>query len=101
MRMFAFMLFVLSFPLLADNPLPVERLDTDEGYPYKNLIMRAQRVELIYSELGNRVECRVTVMMPDGSFEGEKREVSAKSFHRKPMQSCMDRDKAKQLLTRL
>ncbi|MEJ6476704.1 hypothetical protein [Pseudoalteromonas piscicida] len=78
-----------------------EKVFTDAGYPYKNLIMKAEKVELVYSEQQNKTTCHVKVYQGDTLLEGEPVEVSNQSFSITPVQSCLARQNAKQLLSLL
>lgn len=39
---------VLSVNLVSASEKVLDRIETQEGYPYKNLIMKADKVELLY-----------------------------------------------------
>ena len=75
----------------------VELINTEEGYPYKQLIKYSDKVNLIYKE-GKRVSCRVVVHIRGRSIKGRIQEISNKQFRKKPMASCMNRDIAKAVL---
>ena len=90
-------LFSICFSVKA-NTL---RIDTSEGYPYKNLIQKADKVTIKYSELKERIDCQVTIEANNQTFEGIKYKVSQKRFKKAPMAACMDREFAKQLVKQL
>ncbi|CAM4205850.1 hypothetical protein [Pseudoalteromonas byunsanensis] len=83
------------------NTLPVERINTTEGYPYKNIIFKAERVELHYSQLDNKVECKVVVSDKMRVYTSDVQQVSQQKFSRSPMSACMTRRTAKQVLAKL
>ncbi|OHU84241.1 MULTISPECIES: hypothetical protein [Pseudoalteromonas] len=83
------------------NTAPVERLNTTEGYPYKNVIFKAERVELHYSQLDDKVECKVVVSDKMRVYSSETQQVSQKKFSRSPMAACLTRRTAKQILAKL
>ena len=95
------LLFIcLSGASYANQPA-VTQLDTDEGYPYKNLIQKVERVEIRYVENQYTVTCRVNVQTLHNQYNGKEHTVSAKLFAKRPMAACLTRDKAKQILTML
>ncbi|MFC0120117.1 hypothetical protein ACFFK7_19560 [Pseudoalteromonas xiamenensis] len=94
---------LLSFalPSLAASKIAQEHIDTDEGFPYKNLIMKADRVELSYKEHGDEVECRVAIITANNTHQGTPKTTKAKNLRHKPMTACLSRDEAKQFLAQL
>lgn len=95
------LLFIcLSSASYANQPA-VTQLDTDEGYPYKNLIQKVERVEIRYVENQHTVTCRVNVQTLHNQYNGKEYTVSAKLFAKRPMAACLTRNKAKQILTML
>ncbi|MFC3031947.1 hypothetical protein ACFOEE_05410 [Pseudoalteromonas fenneropenaei] len=95
-------LLLVSVNALA-NSSNSETLDTDEGFPYKNVIMRADRVELNYAMQDDKVECSIKVQSTELSkpYVGETQLVSKKQFRKTPMQACLTRPVAKALLAQL
>ncbi|MGO2129549.1 MAG: hypothetical protein ACTH4U_12460 [Pseudoalteromonas prydzensis] len=77
------------------------KLTTDEGYPYKNLINKAQRIELRYVENDHQVSCKVSVQTLHNQYMGKQQTVSAKIFKKQPLAACLTRVKAKQILNML
>lgn len=77
------------------------KLTTDEGYPYKNLINKAQRIELRYVENDHQVSCKVSVQTLHNQYMGKQQTVSAKTFKKQPLAACLTRVKAKQILNML
>ena len=61
------------------------QLDTDEGYPYKNLIKKVERVEIRYVENSHSVTCKVNVQTLHNQYMGKEQTVSAKLFAKRPM----------------
>ncbi|GEK11264.1 hypothetical protein [Pseudoalteromonas peptidolytica] len=96
---------ILAFPMVVFSShaisTPAERVFTDAGYPYKNLIMKAEKVELIYSEEQDKTTCQVNVYSGDLLHQGEAKEVPANKFLRMPVQSCLSRENAKRILSLL
>lgn len=92
----------LSFLLLSGTsqgqPDTTINLTTDEGYPYKNLIKKAQRVELRYIESEHSVKCKVSVQTSHNQYVGKEQIVSPNTFKKQPMAACLTRAKAKQIL---
>lgn len=76
----------------------ITQLDTDEGYPYKNLIKKVERVEIRYVENSHSVTCKVNVQTLHNQYMGKEQTVSAKLFAKRPMAACLTREKAKQIL---
>ena len=77
------------------------KLTTDEGYPYKNLINKAQRIELRYVENDHQVSCKVSVQTLHNQYMGKQQTVSTKTFKKQPLAACLTRVKAKQILNML
>ncbi|KZN52936.1 hypothetical protein [Pseudoalteromonas luteoviolacea] len=96
---------ILTFLLVtfssSAEQLEVDRIFTDAGYPYKNLIMKAERVELIYSEEQNKTTCRVQVYDKGQLHQSEQLEVSSYSFSKQPVTSCLERKRARHILSLL
>ncbi|KZN38706.1 hypothetical protein N480_13710 [Pseudoalteromonas luteoviolacea S2607] len=90
----------VAFDSLAAQ-VQTERVFTNAGYPYKNLIMKAERVELIYSEDEDKTSCRVKVYKSGNLHESAPVKVSSKAFSSDPVQSCLARQNAKQILSQL
>ncbi|MBD1583751.1 hypothetical protein [Pseudoalteromonas sp. S16_S37] len=101
MKTLATLLFVLFTTASYANTQAVEQINTTEGYPYKNVIFKAQRVELHYSELENGIECRVNVVGDEQQHSGDTQQVSHKKFQQSPMAACLTRTTAKQILAKL
>ncbi|MEQ3443295.1 hypothetical protein ABMY47_17705 [Pseudoalteromonas sp. BZP1] len=90
------LLFTTSFSYA--NQSVLTQLDTDEGYPYKNLIKKVERVEIRYVENSHSVICKVNVQTLHNQYMGKEQTVSAKLFAKRPMAACLTREKAKQIL---
>ncbi len=90
------LLFASSFSY-ANQPV-ITQLDTDEGYPYKSLIKKVERVEIRYVENSHSVTCKVNVQTLHNQYMGKEQTVSAKLFAKRPMAACLTREKAKQIL---
>ncbi|MBQ4852011.1 hypothetical protein [Pseudoalteromonas sp. MMG012] len=92
---------ILSTTMVHATESQQETINTAEGYPYKNLIMWADKVELIYSNNNENTICRVNVLSDNLTHKGINRTVSNNKFKKTPMAACLTRDTAKQLLTKL
>ena len=90
------LIFATSFSYA--NQSVLTQLDTDEGYPYKNLIKKVERVEIRYVENSHSVTCKVNVQTLHNQYMGKEQTVSAKLFAKRPMAACLTREKAKQIL---
>jgi hypothetical protein len=76
----------------------MEKIHTQEGYPYADLIRRSEQVNLIYSQSKNEVNCRVEVFNNGQVWKGSERVTKLKNFKDKPLHSCLARPAAKKLL---
>ncbi|MBQ4834963.1 MULTISPECIES: hypothetical protein [Pseudoalteromonas] len=96
---------ILAIPFVAftsvAQQVQVERIFTNAGYPYKNLIMKAEKVELVYTDKQDKTTCRVKVYKGDTLHQGEQVEISSKAFSNNPVKSCLARKNAKQILSLL
>ncbi|NOU50056.1 hypothetical protein HG263_05825 [Pseudoalteromonas sp. JBTF-M23] len=101
MKTLATLLGALFTTISYANTLPVAQINTTEGYPYKHVIFKAQRVELHYSELENGIECRVKVVDDKLQHSSDIQQVSRKKFKQSPMAACLTRTTAKQILAKL
>ena len=90
---------LLSSTSALANLKQIEKLYTQEGYPYEPLVRRADEVKIIYEETGEDIRCRVEVLQKGKIWQGEEQNIKAKSFNLKPLRSCLARAQAKQLLT--
>ncbi|NQZ05759.1 MAG: hypothetical protein HRT35_01230 [Algicola sp.] len=79
-----------------------EKLSTNKGYPYKNLIHKAQQVRIHYveddSQNDNYVNCRVEVNWADNERKTSQIRVTKSEFEAEPLASCLPRKLAKQYL---
>ncbi|BBN83482.1 hypothetical protein PA25_34670 [Pseudoalteromonas sp. A25] len=101
MKSLATLLLVLFTTASYANTQATEQINTTEGYPYKNVIHKAQRVELHYSELDNGIECHVNVISDTLKHSSAPQKVSHKKFKHSPMAACLTRATAKQILAKL
>ncbi|KZN62899.1 hypothetical protein N473_18460 [Pseudoalteromonas luteoviolacea CPMOR-1] len=96
---------IIAFPLVtftsAATQLNTEKIFTDAGYPYKNLIMKAEKVELLYSQEQNKTTCRIKVYDEGNLHESKQIEVASDEFGKQPVKSCLKRDRAKHILSLL
>lgn len=75
-----------------------EMLYTEKGYPYKNLVDRSEQVKIIYSKVGTGIDCRVEVELDGTTWKTDNIQVNQQDFDTAPLSSCLNRDKAKQML---
>jgi len=73
-------------------------LFSQEGFPYKLLIARADSIKILFIEKAGSIECRTRVIDHQKEQTTEVVLVSKKQFNEKPLASCLSRDKAKELL---
>lgn len=78
----------------------MEMLYTAEGYPYSNIVAKADQVTLRY--LGpsseQHMKCRVQVVFADRTWESAELSVSNEGFQNDPFRACLGRDEAKAIL---
>ncbi len=85
-----------------------DKVYTGKGYPYKNLIHKAEQVRIHYveddsklaanSEKGNYVNCRVEVNWGENERQSSQVRVTKSEFDAEPLASCLPRKLAKQYL---
>ena len=75
-----------------------EKLTSAMGYPYKLLINRSDSVKITYSENNNKINCKVVVRWHEQEMHAKPKQVSKEKFNEKPLASCLDRNKAKEIL---
>ncbi|KAF7764446.1 hypothetical protein PCIT_b0450 [Pseudoalteromonas citrea] len=92
---------ILSVNLVSASDKVLDRIETQEGYPYKNLIMKASKVELLYVSKSEHTTCRVNVSYANEQYQGSHFTVSNKKFEKSPMAACLTRTVAKKLLSKL
>ncbi|TMP31844.1 hypothetical protein CWB99_00010 [Pseudoalteromonas rubra] len=92
---------LVSNGVYAQSTGMADKVYTSEGYPYKNLIMKAKRVELIYSEEGSTTTCRVKVHSANKVLESDNVNVSRQDFNNAPVTQCLARKTAKAFLGQL
>ena len=85
---------MMALPAIAN----VEKVFTEQGYPYKQLVQRSDTVKLIYSQDGHNVTCKVAIEHKGQASTTPKQTISAAKFADKPLASCLKRDAAKSLL---
>lgn len=82
-------------------------LYTDKGYPYKNLVDKADQIHLYYQTAEETwgmsgqqevVRCRVEVNWQGNVSKTEPAKVSVSQFEKSPLASCLPRSVAKQYL---
>jgi hypothetical protein len=79
----------------------LNKINTAEGFPYKNLIMKADKVELIFKDNLDSITCRVNVLNKDFIYHGKANTISKNKFKKVPMAACLTRTVAKSLLKKL
>ena len=98
MKYLLILLLIVATSFSYANQPVITQLNTDEGYPYKNLIKKVERVEIRYVENSHSVTCKVNVQTLHNQYIGKEQTVSAKLFAKRPMAACLTREKAKQIL---
>tara|TARA_B100000315_G_C14585365_1_gene592715 strand:+ start:3859 stop:4164 length:306 start_codon:yes stop_codon:yes gene_type:complete len=98
MKYLLILLLIVATSFSYANQPVITQLNTDEGYPYKNLIKKVERVEIRYVENSHTVTCKVNVQTLHNQYMGKEQTVSAKLFAKRPMAACLTREKAKQIL---
>ncbi|TMP39552.1 hypothetical protein [Pseudoalteromonas rubra] len=101
LRVFVLIGLLVSNGVYAQSTVMADKVYTSEGYPYKNLIMKAERVELIYSEEGSTTTCRVKVHSNNQVLESKNVSVSQQDFSNAPITQCLARKTAKAFLGQL
>ncbi|AZZ95821.1 hypothetical protein [Pseudoalteromonas sp. R3] len=106
MKAYLLLIFVLigllvSNGVYAQSTIMADKVYTSEGYPYKNLIMKAERVELIYSEEDSITTCRVKVHSNNKVLESNNVSISQEDFSSAPVTQCLARKTAKAFLSQL
>jgi len=74
------------------------KLYSEAGYPYKNLIHKAESVKILYTEKDQTISCRVKVSLTSNTTTSQTTLVPRKQFNAKPLASCLPRAQAKKLL---
>ncbi|REL24397.1 hypothetical protein [Thalassotalea euphylliae] len=94
------LLSIATSLLAASHNSKLEKVYSHQGYPYKQLINRANKVKLSFTEakLNSTVTCRVLVQLNNQLFESAQVSVTQQAFTEKPLASCLDRQQAKKLL---
>jgi hypothetical protein len=96
-----FMLNVCFAMTEANAQQQAQTIETAEGFPYKNLIMKADKVELIYTDNSDSITCRVNVFNKELTYRGKAKTISINKFKKVPMAACLTRPVAKLLLKKL
>lgn len=80
-----------------------EKLYSNKGYPYKNLIHKAQVVKIYYIEdqQQTHINCRVEVKEQNNEFISGQYRVEKSAFDQAPLASCLPRELAKRFLAQL
>ena len=73
----------------------IETMYSAKGYPYKDLIERAEEVKIIYSENANSVTCKVAITSTADHWLSDSKTISHKTFAEAPLASCLSREDAK------
>jgi hypothetical protein len=101
MKKFIIMLTVISLNALISNAsAQPERIFSEKGYPYKEMIKRTDQVKIIYTENARVVACKVLISFDQGIFESTQKDVSKKAFDSAPLASCLARSEAKTVLAK-
>ncbi|MGS2721595.1 hypothetical protein [Paraglaciecola aestuariivivens] len=76
----------------------LNKIYSNQNYPYKQLIHRSESVKLIYSENQASITCKVAVQHKENLHQTAPLEVSKQKFSAAPLASCLPRQQAKALL---
>lgn len=79
----------------------LEKLYTEAGYPYGDLVRRAELVQIIYSQNGENMTCRAQVKHNTQILRGQTNQVKQQYFIAKPLRACLSRLEAKKLLKKI
>jgi len=79
----------------------LEKVYTEAGYPYADLVRRAELVQIIYSQNGENMTCRAQVMRNTQILRGQTNRVKQQDFIAKPLRACLSRVEAKKLLKKI
>ena len=91
--------FFLGFSLLVSAvEANTDKVYSNQGYPYKLLINRADEVKIFYRENATGIYCHVEVSRDKEKMLSTEVQVSAQQFSQKPLASCLPREQAKNLL---
>ena len=101
--------FVLMSLFMLQNAFAEEmHLYTEKGYPYKNLVHKADQIRLLFNESNqpvddnagqNTIQCRVEVSWQGQVSMSEPLKVTVRQFDESPLASCLTREVAKKYLT--
>lgn len=75
-----------------------EKLYSEKGYPYKELIQRSDSVKIFYTEKDALVNCKVEVNNQQDVWTSTAVSITKDSFTEAPLASCLKRNKAKEIL---
>ena len=95
--------FILIASLIlasAVNTAKAETLFSEKGYPYRDLIQRAEQVKIIYSENKQDVTCKVEVNHAEHPWISQDKTTSQDEFNQAPLASCLSRKEAIALLAK-
>lgn len=75
-----------------------EKIFTQKGYPYKDLVQRTELVKLHYNDAGESVNCSVEIISGSQVWFSPSLNISKRSFKKAPFASCIERSFAKKVL---
>jgi hypothetical protein len=78
-----------------------DKMYSQVGYPYSNLIETAEQVRIRYIDKDKGIECQVEVINDQQRWMLDKQRTSKEDFAAKPFRSCVTRNKVKELLVTL
>jgi hypothetical protein len=90
----------LSGNIFASNNIQ-NKIYSQEGYPYSNLIAKAEQIRIRYIDKDQGVECQVEVINNQQHWMLDKQWASTEDFAEKPFKSCVNRNTIKELLATL
>ncbi|GAB3023127.1 hypothetical protein [Bowmanella dokdonensis] len=97
-------LFILTLFLVISGlgqAQSLEKLYTEPGYPYGELVRRSEQVRLSYHPKGQQISCSAEIHQGDRSWRGQRQLIDARDFDKAPFEACLDRGEAKAILGQL
>ncbi|GAC14119.1 hypothetical protein [Aliiglaciecola lipolytica] len=95
LKLATYSLLLLSLNLNATTSENVEIKYSNQGYPYKLLINRADTIKILFTEDTQSVNCAVEFKRGKISEKSVYVEVDTKDFESQPLASCLPRKQAK------
>lgn len=94
------LMFISLNAIISNASAQSEKIYSEKGYPYKEVINRTNEVKIIYTENSQQVACKVLISLQNGTYQSTEKEVSKKAFDSAPLASCLARSEAKTVLAK-